>query len=180
MPVTGDRRRPRHEYGIKMISYDLSKLMSRVKLNGAAQKLQQSSELPFVYRVCAGTGFDTVRVWKKCHSSVKGTLFFFTTVHILSARRGTHEYPIIPKTERTQEEVVRTTHPLLSLFPSRMYAPCTHGPAMKAWVCIMHGRARAVESLSLHLANPHPVYSARNNALDVALPSGRGKRREPL
>lgn len=54
-----------------------------------------------------------------CEKSVVRALrelfFFFTTVHILSARRGTHEYPIIPKTAAYQEEVVRTTQPTYTL-----------------------------------------------------------------
>lgn len=120
------------------------------KLN--AQNLQQSSK-PSISAV--------VRTLR--------SLLFHNVVHILSV------YPIIPKTAHTRRK--RSTHLHLlnfSLTPVRVHM-CTRIQARDEGVNVYYADAQAVESLSLHLANPRPVYFARNNALDVALPSGRGK-----
>jgi len=162
------------------ISYNLSQLTGSRKIERRRKNCDK------VRSCCSCTVYARERVStqfvceKKVSFECKGTSFLFHNgAHPLCATR--HARVSDYSEDRAyQEEVVRITHPLLSLFPSLSYASaCTHDSDDEG-VNVLCTDARAVESLSLHLANPHPVYSARNNALDVALPSGRGKHREPL
>lgn len=152
--------------------YDLPKIEHCI-----AQKQQRSRLflLHLVHRVHLYGRMGSYRVWKKCHSNVKVILFLFTTVHILSAARTSIRLFRRPRVSRGSGPPTSVS---LSLSHSRTYVHM-YAHTISRWrrVNVYYGMdAQAVsESLSLHLANPRPVYSARNNALDVALPSGRGK-----
>lgn len=150
---------------------------TRVKLNGGAKTAAKFGIAVRAPRV-RGNGFRHSSCVKKVSFERKGNSFLFHNgAHPLRATR--HARVSDYSEDRAyQEEVVRTTHPLLVSL-SLSYAHVHMTPRWRR-ECVLCTDARAVESLSLHLANPHPVYSARNNALDVALPSGRGKHRESL
>lgn len=96
----------------------------------------------------------------------------FTTVHILS-----------PMQHARVSDYSKTAHVPggsgSQPSPPTLYSrACTYMHRGRRGVSIRTSTPRSlVEPLSLHLADPRPVHSARNNAPDVALPSGRGKRR---
>lgn len=157
--------------------------MAHVKLNGAAG---QKTAAKFGAAVRAprarGNGFRHSSCVKKVSFERKGDSFLFHNgAHPLRAAQ--HARVSDYSEDRAyQEEVVRTAHPLLSLFFSlfllrlRMYTRLRD-----EGVSVYYARTRGRPSLSRSIWPIRiPCTLARNNALDVALPSGRGKHRELL
>jgi len=123
-------------------------LWSHVKLNGAktAAKFRNS---PFVHcpRV-RGNGFRHSSCVKKVSFERKGNSFLFHNgAHPL---RATHEYPIIPKTERTKRKwFAQPTHFSLSLSLSPLFV-CTrmYTRLRDEGVSVYYARTRGRSSLS--------------------------------